>query len=190
MTRPVRLLLIASSLWYLAEGLLGPLFAVFSEQIGGDVLDISAAWATYLIASGIAYPVVGRLLNNSRWKFRMIAVGYVLNTIFTFSYLLVTDTRQLLIVQVGLGVAEAISTPSWDAFFASNLADTKDTFAWGIANGHTQFISGVAIAIGGLIANFISFQALFFTMGMISLAATVVQVRLSWMEEHAAAGRA
>lgn len=187
MTRPVRLLLIASSLWYLSEGLLGPLFAVFSEQIGGDVLDISAAWATYLIASGIAYPVVGRLLNHSRWKFRMIAVGYVLNTVFTFSYLLVTDTTQLLIVQVGLGVAEAISTPSWDAFFASKLADTKDTFAWGIANGHTQFISGVAIAIGGLIANFVSFQALFLTMGLISLAATVVQVRLSWMEEHAAA---
>ena len=48
----------------------------------------------------------------------------------------------------------------------------------------------MAIAIGGLIANFVSFQALFFTMGMISLAATVVQVRLSWMEEHAAVGRA
>lgn len=43
MTRPVRLLLIASSLWYFSEGLLGPLFAVFSEQIGGDVLDITAA---------------------------------------------------------------------------------------------------------------------------------------------------
>lgn len=142
MTRPVRLLLIASSLWYFSEGLLGPLFAVFSEQIGGDVLDITAAWATYLIASGIAYPVVGRLLNRSRWKFRMIAVGYALNTVFTF--------------------------------------------AWGIARGHTQFISGVAIAIGGLIANFVSFQALFMTMGMLSLVATVVQVRLSFMEERIA----
>jgi predicted MFS family arabinose efflux permease len=186
MTRPVRLLLIASSLWYFSEGLLGPLFAIFSEQIGGDVLDITTAWATYLIASGIAYPVVGRLLNRSRWKFRMIAVGYALNTVFTFSYLLVNDTTDLLLVQVGLGVAEAISTPSWDAFFASKLADREDTFAWGIASGHTQFISGVAIAIGGLIANFISFQALFVTMGLISLVATVVQVRLSVMEERAA----
>ncbi len=79
MTRPIRLLLIASSLWYFSEGLLGPLFAVFSEQIGGDVLDITLAWAMYLIASGIAYLVVGRLLNRSRWKFRMIAVGYALS---------------------------------------------------------------------------------------------------------------
>jgi hypothetical protein len=116
----------------------------------------------------------------------MIAVGYALNTVFTFSYLLVNDTTDLLLVQVGLGVAEAISTPSWDAFFASKLADREDTFSWGIASGRTQFISGVAIAIGGLIANFVSFQALVLTMGMISLIATVVQVRLSFMEERAA----
>ncbi len=184
MTKPLRLLLVASSLWYLSEGLLGPLFAVFSEKVGGDVLDISSAWALYLIASGIAYVVVGRLLNRSRWKFRMIAVGYALNTLFTFAYLLVRDTTGLFLVQIGLGIAEAIATPAWDAFFASRLADTEDTFAWGLANGHTQFISGVAIAIGGLIAKFASFDALFVVMGVISLAATTVQVRLSFLEER------
>ncbi|MBK8247138.1 MAG: MFS transporter [Gemmatimonadetes bacterium] len=188
MPSPLKLLLVASSLWYFSEGLLGPLFAVFSEQIGGDVLDITAAWATYLIVSGLAYPVVGKLLNRSRWKFRMIAVGYALNTIFTFAYLLVRDTTDLLFVQIGLGIAEAVSTPSWDAYFASQLSERDDTFAWGIASGHTQFVSGVAIAIGGLIANFVSFQALFVLMGCLNLVATVVQVRLSWWEERAAAG--
>ena len=67
MPRRIPLLLLSSSLWYFSEGLLGPLFAVFSEQVGGDLLDITAAWATYLIVSGIAYPVVGRLLNGTRW---------------------------------------------------------------------------------------------------------------------------
>jgi predicted MFS family arabinose efflux permease len=43
----------------------------------------------------------------------------------------------------------------------------------------------VAILIGGLIAEFISFRALFLTMGCISLAATIVQVRLSWLAERA-----
>ncbi|MBL8961846.1 MAG: hypothetical protein JNJ98_18440, partial [Gemmatimonadetes bacterium] len=50
------------------------------------------------------------------------------------------------------------------------------------------FISGIAIAIGGLIANFVSFQALFVLMGCLNLVATVVQVRLSWWEERVAAG--
>lgn len=179
MSHATRLLLLASSLWYFSEGLLGPLFAVFTERIGGDVLDITGAWAAYLIASGIAYPVFGHLVNNTRWKFRVIVIGYALNTVFTFSYLLVSNTTQLLLVQIGLGIAEAISTPSWDAYYATHIERTDDTLAWGIASGHTQFISGIAIAIGGLIAQYVSFDALFLLMGCISLLATLVQARLT-----------
>jgi len=182
MPRATRLLLLASSLWYFSEGLLGPLFAVFTERIGGDLLDITGAWAAYLIASGIAYPLFGRLVDNTRWKFRVITIGYALNTVFTFSYLLVSDTTQLLLVQIGLGIAEAISTPSWDAYYATHIERADDTFAWGIASGHTQFISGIAIAVGGLIAQYVSFDALFLLMGGISLLATLVQARLSWTE--------
>lgn len=187
MTRRIPLLLLSSSLWYFSEGLLGPLFAVFSEQVGGDVLDITAAWAIYLIVSGVAYPIVGRLLNGTVWKFRMITIGYALNTVFTFAYLLVSDTAELLLVQVGLGIAEALSTPSWDAYYAAQLRDNNsidDTFFWGVASGHTQFISGVAIAVGGLIANFISFRALFVTMGVLSLFATLVQARVTYLDER------
>ncbi len=182
MPRGTRLLLIASSLWYFSEGLLGPLFAVFTERIGGDLLDITGAWAAYLVASGVAYPLFGRLVDHSRWKFRIIVVGYALNTIFTFAYLLVSSTEQLFIVQVGLGIAEAISTPSWDAYYATHIERTDDTFAWGIASGHTQIISGLAIAVGGLIAQYVSFDALFLLMGTISLLATLVQARLTWVE--------
>lgn len=186
MNRPMKLLLVASSLWYFSEGLLGPLFAVFAQGVGGDIFDITSAWAAYLIVCGIAYPIVGRLVNKSRWKFRVITIGYALNTTCTFAYLLVTNTHQLLVVQVGLGLAEALSTPSWDAYYASQLAEADDTFAWGIASGHTQFISGIAIAVGGAIAHLVSFRALFMTMGVISFLATCVQFRLSWLEEHIA----
>ncbi len=184
MNRTVRLLLIASSLWYLSEGLLGPLFAVFAQRIGGDVFDITSAWAAYLIVCGLAYPIVGRLVNQSRWKFRVITVGYAMHTVCTFCYLFVHTPQQLLVVQVGLGLAEAISTPSWDAYFASELTERDDTFAWGIASGHTQIVSGIAIAIGGMIAKWGSFQALFITMGCISLLATLVQAQITWREEH------
>ena len=186
MSNASRLLILSSALWHLSEGLLGPLFAVFSERVGGDILDITGAWAAYLIVSGLAYPLVGRLMNRSRWKFRIIVVGYALNTAFTFAYLLVDSTTTLLLVQVGLGLAEAISTPSWDALFARELPDRDDTFLWGIASGHSQFVSGIAVAIGGLIAAYVSFAALFVTMGVLSALATVVQARVSWVQERAA----
>lgn len=56
-----------------------------------------------------------------------------------------------------------------------------------IASRHTQFISGIAIAIGGPIAKFTSFQALLLAIGLMRLAVTIVQVRLSCMEDHPAA---
>ena len=47
LTKTTKILLIASSLWYFGEGLFGPLFAIYAEKIGGDLLDITWAWAFY-----------------------------------------------------------------------------------------------------------------------------------------------
>lgn len=180
LSRSAKILLFASSLWYFGEGLFGPLFAVFAEKVGGDIMDITWAWSLYLIVTGISYVAIGKIFNRTKWKSKLIVIGYALNTLFTFAYLLVDDTMGLLLVQVGLGLAEAISTPAWDASFASELEDTNDTFLWGIANGQSFFVSGIAIAIGGLIANYISFDALFILMGTIQLMATLIQARASF----------
>ncbi len=177
MKRSVRMLLFASSLWYFGEGLFGPLFAVFSEKVGGDLLDITWAWSLYLIVTGVFYVLIGKLFNRSIWKPKLIVIGYALNTIFTFCYLFVSDTTSLLLTQAGLGLAEAISTPAWDSTFSSELEDTNDTFVWGIAHGQSFFVSGIAVAIGGLIANYFSFEALFIFMGCIQLIATIIQAR-------------
>ena len=58
-----RLLLLASCCWFFGEGLLGPLFAVYAEKVGGDLLDITGAWATFLITSGVLYIVFGKLMD-------------------------------------------------------------------------------------------------------------------------------
>lgn len=173
-----KVLIIASSLWYFGEGLFGPLFAVFAEKMGGDILDITWAWAAYLVATGVFYVLVGKLLTHSKYKKEVMIIGYALNALLTFGYVFVYNTTSLLVIQVGLGIAEALSTPIWDSLFASNLEDTENTFHWGLATGHTHFISGIAIAIGGLVANYLSFHALFIIMGCIQVLATIVQYRV------------
>lgn len=183
MKRSAKMLLFASSLWYFGEGLFGPLFAVFSEKVGGDLLDITWAWSLYLFVTGLFYIIIGKLFNRTVWKSKLIVIGYALNTIFTFAFLLVDDTTSLMWVQAGLGLAEAISTPAWDATFSSELEDTNDTYIWGIANGQSFIVSGIAIAIGGLIANYISFEALFILMGCIQLIATIIQARETYRKE-------
>jgi Major Facilitator Superfamily len=178
LNKQIKILLLASSLWYFGEGLFGPLFAIYAEKIGGDLLDISYAWAIYLIATGICYGIVGKVFLNSKYKSHAMILGYGLNALLTFGYIFVHNTHQLFLLQVGLGIAEALSTPIWDSLFASNLDDLDNTFHWSLASGHTHFVSGIAIAIGGLIANYLSFQTLFVIMGCIQIMATIIQSRL------------
>jgi len=184
LTKTIKILLFASSLWYFGEGLFGPLFAVFTEKVGGDLLDITWAWSAYLIVTGLMYMLVGKVLSKSNYKEEVMVLGYALNTIFTFSYLLVDNVTTLFIVQIGLGIAESLSTPIWDSLFAGNLEESDDTFQWGLATGHTHFVTGIAVAVGGLITYFISFKVLFITMGSIQAIATLVQANLIFIKRN------
>jgi hypothetical protein len=177
-TRPHKILLIASSLWFFGEGLFSPLFAVFSEKIGGDILDLTWALSLYLCLTGILYMVFGKLLRKSRYKEYFLILGYLLNTVLTFSYMFIHNSHELLLLQVGLAIAEALSTPIWDALFAKYLETSDDSLFWGIAGGHSQLVSGIAIALGGLVIYYFSFNLLFIIMGCIQAFATIVQTRL------------
>lgn len=183
LTKTTKILLIASSLWYFGEGLFGPLLPVYAERVGGDILDITWAWSIYLIVAGTLYIVFGQRLRNSKNKEKVMIFGYILNTIFTFSYILVQNTTGLFIVQIGIGVSEALSTPAWESLFAKTLEDPEDSFLWGLASGHTHLVTGIAVAIGGLIAHYVSFDALFIIMGVIQIAATIVQARILYIQK-------
>ena len=55
-----------------------------------------------------------------RWDMpeRLMVAGYVINALCTFAYLLVASPWHLLLVQAGLGLANALATPTWDALFS------------------------------------------------------------------------
>ena len=178
LSRTVKILLIGANIWYFGEGMMGPLFSIFSEKVGGDILDITWAWATYLVITGIFYIIVGKLLNGKSYKEKVMVFGYLLNALFTFGYLFVKNPLQLFMIQAGLGIAEAIGTPAWDTLYAKNISNEMDSYAWGLSTGQSQIVTGVAFGIGGLITHFISFEALFITMGSIQVLAALVTSQL------------
>jgi MFS family permease len=135
------------------------------------------------VTTGVFYFIIGRYFNHSVYKKHVMIAGYGLNALITFCYMFFSNTTQLFLLQIGLGIAEALSAPIWDSLFASNMEDTENTFHWSLASGHTHFVSGIAIAIGGLIANYISFDALFLTMGIIQVIATFVQAKLLFLNK-------
>jgi MFS family permease len=175
--RKIQILLYGANLWYLGEGMFGPLLAVFTERLGGDILNITAAWATYLIVTGFLTIIVGRI--SDTWnKEALMVSGYALNALFTFGYIFVETPYQLLIVQAGLGMAAALATPTWNALYAKHEDRKHAGFAWGLAGGEFQIITGIAIIIGGLIVSSFSFTTLFIMMGIIQFFATLYQAQI------------
>lgn len=170
--------MIGANIWYFGEGMMGPLFSVFSEKVGGDILDITWAWSAYLVITGLLYIVVGKLLNKKTFKAEVVVVGYVMNAALTFCYILVHNPLQLFLVQAGLGIAEALCTPAWDSLYATSHHEDLDTYAWGLSTGQSQLVTGIAFAIGGFITHYISFNALFITMGCIQVLAAIVTSRI------------
>lgn len=189
LSKTCRILLLGANIWYFGEGMMGPLFAIFAEKVGGDILDIMWAWTTYLIITGIFYIVVGRFLdrknnvNKVYFKEKVMVAGYSLNALFTFGYLFVKSPLELLGVQAGLGMAEAIGTPAWDSLYARSIVNKTDSYAWGLSTGQSQIVSGIAFAVGGVITHFISFNALFITMGVVQIVAAVVTARLLFVKK-------
>lgn len=177
----VRILLIGSNIWYLSDGLLGPLFAVFSEKIGGSILDITGAWAVYLIVTGVLNIIVGKLSDGPMNKAKLMVIGYAVNTVFTFGYLFVSQPAHLFFVQLGLGVSTALATPTWQALYAKYEDRKSAGFEWGLAGGQSSIIMGLGVILGGVIVTKYSFSALFLIMGFIQLMATIIQSRILFM---------
>ena len=178
LNRYMKILLYGGNIWYFGEGMLGPLFAVLTERVGGDILDISGAWATYLIIAGLLYIVVGKITDTYNNAEKIMVLGYALNALFIFGYLFASVPWHLFVVQAGLGVAAAMATPTWNALYAKHEDRRHSGFQWGLAGGEAQIITGVAIIIGGYIVSIVSFTALFVTMGIIQVLATIYQAQI------------
>ena len=172
-----RILLVGASYWWLGEGLFGPLFAVFAGKIGGDLLDISWAWATYLLVTGVLVIFVGRLADRFGHA-RLMILGFALNALFTWGYLFISEPWHLLVIQAGLGVSLALADPTWDALYSKYEDKNHRAFLWGISHGMEEIITGLAILIGGLIVSRYSFDALFIIMGIIQTVGTVYQAKI------------
>ncbi len=119
----------------LGWGMLGPLYAVFAEKIGGDVMQLSWVCALFLVVTGAGVIVVGRLADRVGCE-RLVVAGFALSAAATFAYLLMHSLAGLIAVQLLWGVAIALSEPTWYALYDRHSGDgSNDGAIWGLASG-------------------------------------------------------
>lgn len=178
LTKRIRILLLSDYFMVFGSGMLGPLFAVFTEKIGGDILDIAWVWATYMIMTGIIIVAVGKISDKLIAKEKLVIAGFLLSSIFTLGYLLVSKPFHLFFVQAGLAIATALSFPTWDALYARYEDKKQDGYTWGLVDGGEQIVPGVAMLIGGFVVVYFGFKVLFVIMALVQFVGAISQARI------------
>jgi len=175
MRKAVAVLLLISYLWLIADGLLGPLYAVFSEKVAdASVLETAGAYAAFLIVGGVLHLVCGKVADKTKKAKRMMLGGYVLAAISTFGYVFVNDILGLFIVQSMLGVANAMSSCTWEGIFSKTIKNDNAVTMWSLVDGGYSLISGASVIVGGVLVTLFSFEVLFIVMGSIFVFASIL----------------
>lgn len=179
MQRNLKILLVASSLFMLAGGLFGPIYAVFVEEIGGDLLTAGSAYSIFAIVAGVMIYLIGKWEDRVKHQEKLIIAGYALSCIGFLGYLLIKTPVHLFIVQMIFGVGEAIGTPAFDGLYSKHLDKGRYASEWGLWDSMSYITIGIGAIAGGFLANLYGFRLLFAVMLVISLAGLIVSLALA-----------
>ena len=177
-----RILLISDGLYLLAGGLLGPIYALFVDEIGGDLLVASTTFAIFMLTAGIGVFLLGLWEDRFKHQRKFIIAGYGVGVLGTFGYLFVNSPPSLFIVQIILGLSAALKDPAYDALFSRSAKHL--VLAWGQWEAVDYFSLGFGAIIGGLIAQNFGFQALLWCMLIISISSFFTSMLLLRMKKQ------
>lgn len=178
MQKELRILLLSSSLFMLAGGLLGPIYAIFVGEIGGGILTAGASYAVFAIAAGVLIFFVSRWEDHFKNLEKLVIAGYVLNCSGFLGYLLIRNPIDLFIVQAVFGVGQAVGVPAFDGLYSKHLDKGKFASQWGLWESMSFIITGVSAVLGSLIVTVYGFRFLFFVMLGLSLVGLAVSTLL------------
>ncbi|MFC1663463.1 MFS transporter [Patescibacteria group bacterium] len=169
----LKILLITNAMVLLAGFMLGPIYALFVTDIGGDILDAGWAWAIYAMAAGVTVYILSKVENKHKHKEKFLVAGYLIMATGFFGYIFVHSIFTLFLVQIIIGLGEAMYIPVYDGLYSKHLSRGNKTYEWGIWESMNYIVTGVGAIIGATIAKVSGFESLFIFMGCLSLLAAV-----------------
>lgn len=164
MRKGLKILLFADFFMLLAFGMITPIYAIFVEEIGGDILSASGAWAIFALTSGFLIWLFGKWEDRVKHLEKMVFLGYLLRCLGFLGYFFVVNKYHLFGVQILLGMSLAMSTPAYDSLYSKFLSKGKFASEWGAWEAMNMIVGGVAALFGGIIANYFGFKTLFIIM--------------------------
>ncbi len=163
-SHPTFILLLSDSFISIAEAMFGPIYALFVEKVGGDLLSAGLAWSAFSLSAGVVTFFSGKIVDRIKDPELVLVTGYIIEGLGFGAMAFVNNLYQLLAVQVLLGLGQPVYAPAFDTLYMRHMDKEKGGYTWALWEADYYIMDAIGALIGGLVAKFLGFQALFFIM--------------------------
>lgn len=177
--KALKVLLTTNALILLAGAMLGPIYALFVNEIGGDLMDASIAGFLFAVSAGFVTLLSGKLSDRVRHSEQILVLGYLLIGVGFFLFQFVDTILSLFMIQVLIGMGEAIYSPAFDKLYSQHLDRGKFGTEWGTWESMYYFTTAFGALLGGLLVTQLGFPALFLSMAFLSFSSGLYLYLLS-----------
>lgn len=159
-----RILLLSYLISTFSEGIILPIYAVFVQKIGGDILDAGLALGIFLMFEGFFTFFVHKNRKSHNKEISMMFYGWLIWLIGILMYLIISNKWTLFSAQIFLALGNALADPIYDEEFASRSGKKEGEKRWSLFEGGNSFASGISALAGGAIASFFGINVLIYVM--------------------------
>jgi MFS family permease len=190
----IKTLILSDLIFWSGWGLISPIFAIFVvEKIqGGNVAVVGMATAIYWILKSLLRIPIGLFLdshNGEEDDFWFLFFGLIITSLVPFGYLMASYPWHIYLLQVLFAIGMAMALAGAAAIFTRHIEKGKEATEWGLDATLLGLGTGIAGALGGLIAASFGFTSLFILVGVSGIISAFVLLPILKLLSPRAVGR-
>jgi len=157
----LKVLFVSNAIYIFAALLLGPLYAVYVQRIGGGVLLVSISTAVFYISSTLFLLFMARWGDRVREKELMLVISYIIRGLCFLCYIFIENALFLILVQVAFGLAESLGTPTFGVLFSKHIDKKEEVMEFSDWALVSNLVMALGTILGGFVVSSLGFNFLF-----------------------------
>ena len=171
MNKKIKVLLYTNGLLLLASSMLGPVYALFLDGKGANLFEASLAMVIFSVVAGITTFFMGKVADRKDPK-KIMIIGYFLIGLAFLLYNFVDSLSTIYLLQVLIGLGEAIYAPSFDKLYTESMHKKNAGEVWGAWELANYFSQSIGAFVGGYLSYYFGFNFIFTMISMLCFLST------------------
>ncbi len=157
----IKWLTISQSIAILGAGLVFPFYILFIKEVGANFTEFGIAYGIFTISSALVHKLIGKSCDKFGNKIFLIINSFGMAVLFLL-FPIVTNIWQVYTIQILLGIFGAMQKTSEKTVVANFTDGNGRGEKIGIYHGWLAIFSGIAVIIGGYIADLFTLEIIFY----------------------------